>query len=82
LLLERAAVLWRFFECFLNEGPAVAFESQDRHVPQAKSLDDECSDSRRSGTLRMAGRCLVGGELIRRGVAADQARQSSKQEGT
>jgi hypothetical protein len=40
------------------------------------------SDSRRSGTLRIAGRCLVGGELILRGVAADQARRNSKREGT
>jgi UDPglucose 6-dehydrogenase len=81
LLLEGAVAFCRFFERFLNEGPAFAFESQGRHVRQAKSLDDECSDSRRSVRLRVAGRCLVGGELIRRGVAADQARQNSKQEG-
>jgi hypothetical protein len=78
-LLERAMALWRFFECFLNEGPDFAVESQGRHAPQAKSLGDECSDSRRSVTLRVAGRCLVGGELILLGVAADQrGRTASK----
>jgi hypothetical protein len=50
LLLEGAVEFCRFFECFLNEAPAFAFESQDRHVRQAKSLGDACSDSRRSGT--------------------------------